>query len=572
MARRQPEMTPSAPAVSLSGLLPKPRRETVALDAIDFSPFNKRVFREDDPEDQELAENIRALGQILEPLLLRPDGDRFRLIAGERRVRCGRKAGIIQADAMIYEVDEATANLLTFVENFHRRDLHCLEEAAAVDGLLASGCSQEMIAAQIGKPVKWVALRARLTNLSTGWRELAFNPDPTRVVRLWSPSHLEVIALLSQQAQEELLSSHGYLVETEPTLSQLRRLVAEKTLQLSGAPWRLDDETLCPEAGACSSCPLRSSVHPTLFDDLDQDRPAAKNPKDRCLNPGCWKTKLAAHLARREADLRGKHPELVLLTTTSARQPGVLQAWSTRPAKKGQPGAVPALVLDGSDQGKMRWVFLPEHPKPAASVAAAASPRPAVAPLPGQRAKTPLCDRKAAKDRQRKLLATQTIAQAIAETGTTPPLPTVLALACVFGTEQTLSSGFQTHDQSLEQDTPLPLWRLAEDLGSADITLEELGLRLWRRVFPVLLKRTTNIGTPEDVLRAYDEATKVAALVGIDSAQHLKEATLALPDPRSWAEEEAALARAAARPVGQAEPSEPAGADLPDDPERDFAA
>ncbi|MDP9122833.1 MAG: ParB N-terminal domain-containing protein, partial [Acidobacteriota bacterium] len=525
MARRPPENAPADPSAPLSTQLPEPRKAVIGLDRIDFSPFNKRTFHEDDPHDLALVENLRALGRILEPLLLRPEGDRFRLIAGERRVRCGRVAGIAEADAMIYDVDEPTANLLTFVENFHRRDLHYLEEAAAVAGLMASGCSQEMIAAQIGRPVKWVALRAHLTNLSPRWREIALNPDPNLAVRLWNPSLLEVIALLSQPAQEELFSSHAYLLKTEPTLALLKRLVAESTLQLTGAPWRLEDETLSTEAGACSTCPLRSSIHPTLFADLEE-RTSSKNPRDRCLNPACWKGKLAGHLARREAELRQKHPDLVLLSTGPNRQTGVLLSWAVRPAKRGQPAAVPALVLDGSDQGKMRWVFPPESPKPVAGAATPTSPELSTAPVPGQRAKSSLAERQAAKDRQRKLLATQTLATAVAEAEQTPPLATVLALACVFGTEHTLSSGSYLYDGSLEREARVPLWTSAEELAGGDVDPAELASRLWRRVRPVLLKRTANMGTPQDVLRAYEEACKLAALVGIDSAQHLQEATL----------------------------------------------
>jgi ParB/RepB/Spo0J family partition protein len=552
MARRRET---AAAVVPISSLLPTPTKAVVRLDQIDPSPFNKRVFRENDPQDLELTENIRALGRILEPLLLRPERERYRLIAGERRLRCGRRAGLVEADAMVYEVDEPTANLLTFVENFHRRDLHYLEEAAAVEGLLTSGCSQEMIASQIGKPVKWVALRARLTNLSDRWRELALDPDPELAVRLWSPSHLEVIALLGKPAQDELLCAHEYLVETEPSVAQLRGIVSEMTLQLSGTPWSLDDDTLCPKAGACSTCPLRSSAHPTLFDDLDDESTSAKRSKDRCLNLSCWKEKLAAFLARREAELRQDHPDLVLLTTGSARKPGAVTAWSTRPAKKSQPGAVPALVLDGSDRGKLRWVHLPELPSAAQAAEPAAAP---AAPVPGQRAKTPLPIRQAALDRRRKLLATETIATAVAASEQTPPLPTVIALACVFGTEQTLSSGSCSWDFSLPDalppisspDTRLPLWTLAQDLAEGD-DLGALGLRLWRRIRPVLLKRTASIGTPEDILRGYGEASTLAALVGVDSAQHLKEATASLPDPHSWAAEAAAIARAAA---DQAEP------------------
>ncbi len=548
MARHQTQETPTLPAPLLTSL-PKPSRQAVSLDLLDFTPFNKRTFVEGDPLDQELADNIRALGQILEPPLVRPVGERYCLIAGERRIRCGRAAGLTETDVLVYDIDEMTANILTFVENFHRRDLHYLQEAAAVADLIAAGCSQEMIAAQIGKPVKWVALRAHLTNLSPGWREAAL--DESLLVRLWSPSHLEVIALLSEVAQEELLQSHDYLLETEPTVTELRKIVAGKTLLLAGAPFRLDDETLCPQAGACSTCPFRSSSHPTLFEDL-VEAPAKEKPKDRCLSPSCWKAKQQAHLVRRETELRSTHANLVLVSSTG-QQSGSIPAWKTRPAKKGQAGAVPGFVLDGADQGKVRWILLPEPTRPAAPAASSTGSIAELAqPLPGQRAKSTLAQRKAAKDRQRKQRATQTVAADVAQSSVVPPLRTVLGLASVFGTQQTNCSGLNIYDPWLiatfpeVEASPLAFWQVTETLAGPDVALEDLGAHLWRRVLPVLLKRTDNIGTPEDILRAWEEATKLAALLAIDSAQHLAQATAELPDPQSWAAEEAALARAAA--------------------------
>jgi ParB/RepB/Spo0J family partition protein len=545
MARRQRLQEVPVPAPLPASLhLPAPRQGVVALGAIDFAPYNKRTFREGDARDLELLENLRATGRILEPLLVRPVDDRFCLIAGERRVYFGRLAGILEADVVIYDVDLQTAMLMTWMENRFRKDLHCLEEASAIADLQAAGLTQEMIAAQIGMSTRWIALRARLTNLSPAWRELALNPDPELAVRLWNPSLLEVIALLSKDAQDELLTSHPWLTQTEPSLSELRGIVAEKTLQLSGAPWDLDDESLCPQAGACSSCPARSSVQAILFTDLFEDK---TDLKDRCLSGPCWKAKAAAFLARTEAELRSKHPDLVLLTTTGSREhSGAIPSYSARPAKKKDPGAVLALVLDGSDRGKTRWVHPPEVTPPAAAAAAA----PAPPPLPGQRAKTPLAVRREALNRRRKLLAIQAIAAAVAESVQLPPLSTILALGFVFGTEQTLNFGNLTWDLALDPigrpTTPLPLWTLAETL--AETSLDDLGRHLWGRVHPVLLKRLTILGTPspEDVARAYEEASKLAALVGVDSAQHLLDATTTLADPQSWAEEEAALARALA--------------------------
>ncbi len=501
-------------------------------------------------KDLELLENLRAIRAIVVPILLRPDGDRYRLIAGERRVRFGREVGLLDAPALVYDVDEATANLLTFVENRYRGDLHFLEEADAVAGLLGSGCTQEMIAAQLGTSVKWVALRARLTNLSPEWRKLF--GDPGTMVDHWSASHLEVIALLSQPAQDEILADHDYLLDSVPSLAQLRSIVAQQTLQLAGAPWKLDDDSLCPKAGACSSCPHRSSFQPILFTELVEE---TSSPKDRCLNPACWEAKLSAHLARKEQELRDAHPNLILLTTKPVSpRADVIPSWKTQPAKKKQPGAAPAFVLDGSDRGSLRWVLPPDastEPVPQESALPLASP---ATPVPGQRAKSSLAEREAALNRRRMLLATAGIQAAVKEATQIPAAETVLALACVFGTQQTLSSGGYCGDGLLLELVPdlnsriaeLPLWKLVGDLSGTAAALQDLNPLLWRRVLPVLLSRTADSSMPADVPRAYGEACKLASLVGVDSDQHMAEATAALPDPASWEAERAAMARAAA--------------------------
>lgn len=195
-------------------------------------------------------------------------------------------------------------------------------------------------------------------------------------------------------------------------------------------------------------------------------------------------------------------------------------------------------------------------------------------PVPGQRAKTPLAVRRAALDRRRKLLATETIAAAAVESEQVPSLAAVLALTYVFGTEHTLSSGssrdFSEAGLSSPDGTsagPPALWSLAMDLARSENHLQDLGVRLWRRVRPVLLRRTANIGTPEDILRAYDEACQLADLIGIDSTQHLSDATAALPDPRSWSEEEAAMVRASSSSeISGSEPAllDPQAPDSPD--------
>ncbi len=153
-----------------------------------------------------------------------------------------------------------------------------------------------------------------------------------------------------------------------------------------------------------------------------------------------------------------------------------------------------------------------------------------------------------------------------------PPLAQVAALAAVFGTRHTHTCGWYTPahelpasladppasladpaegldplayddgatDPEVLTDPPAErLYALAFEYGAADPAL--LAATLWQRVRPVLLARLKTNDRPEDARRAFAEARHLAQLVGLDAETYLTRATAELPDPKSWAKEEAAL-------------------------------
>ena len=83
----------------------------------------------------ELAESIRRHG-IIQPLTVRHSADGWELIAGERRLRAAKLAGLQTVPCLEMQVDEQDSAILALIENIQRRDLHYLEEAAAIDGLI----------------------------------------------------------------------------------------------------------------------------------------------------------------------------------------------------------------------------------------------------------------------------------------------------------------------------------------------------------------------------------------------------------------------------------------------------
>ena len=156
------EIVSSAPAVSHA----KPALEFVSLDLVDFLPQVRTESGLDEEGLQELAESIKAQG-MLQPVLLRPLGDRFALIAGERRCRAARLAGFSHVPALIGEADDQRAGILQLVENVQREDLSLLELAAGLRALADQGKTLTEISQLMRKSKSWVSkhLAASVENL-----------------------------------------------------------------------------------------------------------------------------------------------------------------------------------------------------------------------------------------------------------------------------------------------------------------------------------------------------------------------------------------------------------------------
>lgn len=137
----------------------------VAVELIEAMPNQPRM-RFDDDGIRELAASIAESG-IIQPLVVRtlPDG-RYSLIAGERRLRASKLAGLTNVPVVVHEAADAEAFLLALVENVQRRDLDPLEEADAYQRLMtAYGMTQDQVADRVGKSRPAVANAVRLLKL-----------------------------------------------------------------------------------------------------------------------------------------------------------------------------------------------------------------------------------------------------------------------------------------------------------------------------------------------------------------------------------------------------------------------
>ena len=189
----------------------------ISLTQIDPNRAQPRE-RFDEAALKELAESIRAVG-VLQPILVRQTGERYEIIAGERRFRASRLAGLDEIPAIVRDWDEQKRLEAALVENLQRDDLNPVEEAVGVKRLMeAAGLTQERVAERLGKSRPAVANLLRLLTLpeevqkmlvdgrlSAGHARALVSVEPSRQTQLanlavqqgWSVRQLERICAQS---------------------------------------------------------------------------------------------------------------------------------------------------------------------------------------------------------------------------------------------------------------------------------------------------------------------------------------------------------------------------------------
>ena len=161
--------TPEAQAaqatdISAPGVVPGAVYAELPIGSIEPNPRQPRsVF---DPDAlAELVYSIREVG-LLQPVVVREAGNHYELIAGERRLRASKEAGLTHIPAIIRATDDDDLLRDALLENLHRSNLNALEEAAAYSQLLADfGCTQEELAQRIGRSRPQVTNTLRLLKL-----------------------------------------------------------------------------------------------------------------------------------------------------------------------------------------------------------------------------------------------------------------------------------------------------------------------------------------------------------------------------------------------------------------------
>lgn len=146
------------------------KTDAAAIESVRPNPYQPRTSF---PEQalEELASSIRQKG-LIQPLLVRRNGDHFELIAGERRLRAAQLAGLRQVPIIVRDVGDEDSLELALIENLQRENLNPLEEAKAFQRLGDEfGLTQEEIASRVGKRRSTVANAVRLLSLPAAVQE-----------------------------------------------------------------------------------------------------------------------------------------------------------------------------------------------------------------------------------------------------------------------------------------------------------------------------------------------------------------------------------------------------------------
>ena len=176
----------------------------------------RRVFSQ--PELEELAASIRALG-VLQPLTVRRREGQWELVAGERRLRAAKLAGLSQVPCLSVQVDSQSSSLLALVENVQRRDLDFWEEALALRQILDTyHLSQEELARRVGRSQSAVANKLRLLKL----------PDEAlALLRAHGATERHARALLRLDSPERQLEAAEQVAARGLTVAQTEALVEQ---------------------------------------------------------------------------------------------------------------------------------------------------------------------------------------------------------------------------------------------------------------------------------------------------------------------------------------------------------
>lgn len=277
--------------------------QMIAPSKLEESELNPRK-EFDEKKLGELIDSVKAKG-MLEPLLVRPVGKGFEVVAGARRYRAAKAAGLAEVPCLVREMTDAEALEVAILENVCREDISAMDEGDAYRALVKLGHSVESLVEKTGRSRTVVFARMKLAELQGDARKLVLSGE-------WSASIGELIARLptersQAQAMKRLQDKARYKVDGIGgfRFREAKEILEDEfVLQLKDATFDVKDVELIPGAGACGACPNRTGA--------PDNKEAFRDVKsDTCLDEQCWNKKKSASFRLLQAELAADGKKLV---------------------------------------------------------------------------------------------------------------------------------------------------------------------------------------------------------------------------------------------------------------------
>lgn len=232
----------------LSALIPVRTKEAATKGGYFICPVSRISVNERQPRKafyentiEELAQSIKANG-ILQPLLVKPSGDGYQLIAGERRFRAAKKIGLKEVPVIIKDVDDKDQLFLSLIENLQREDINPIDEADCFRRLIEDfELNQLDVAKRVGKDRATVANALRLLKLPEEIQDAIRNNTV-------SPGHARAILVLG--TVEEQMKLFRKVRDEKLTVRDTESYAKQKSHRAKGTKESVMSKELAVQIGA----------------------------------------------------------------------------------------------------------------------------------------------------------------------------------------------------------------------------------------------------------------------------------------------------------------------------------
>jgi ParB family chromosome partitioning protein len=286
--------------------------KSIPICELDTSPLN---YRKSFPRKEldELAADISQHGIISNLVVRRSESCRYELVAGERRFRAAKIAGLEEVPVNIVTLTDQEVIEIQLSENLQRSDTHPMEEAFAIERLQSVYKNIDEIVLRIGKSKAFVYKRLKLLSLIEPIQDL-FMADKCTVQQAYE------IATISSESQKDFFEEYcmDWKEDEDFEMPETSHALDRFRYDLTEAPFDTNDQELIPTMGACNSCPFNSAAVNSLFPEMAKEA--------ICSNKECYNKKCLLNFSLKvKKFLTEDQPEALILQGNPERFENLLQ-------------------------------------------------------------------------------------------------------------------------------------------------------------------------------------------------------------------------------------------------------